>query len=259
MKYLLTGLAFICLFTQASTESKIKVAAIDWCPQICPNSTDKPGYVVEILQQIVANSDIKLQIDYFPWSRAIKNVREGSYHILLSPAKKEAPDLTYPNLPIGLQKMCFYTLAGSEWFYTNENSLENLFIGVAEDASVEELNSYIDKNKEQFQFQPYHERYVSQNIRKLEKKRIDTFLFTRNTTNHIVKNDETLPEIRNAGCVSEALIYAAMTPHKEQSEWVSLLKSEFDELMQKAIENGSVDQILTKYETGFNGDDLFLR
>ena len=259
MKYLLTGLAFVCLFAQADTESKIKVAAIDWCPQICPNDSDRPGYVVEILQQVVANSDIELQIDYFPWSRAIKNVREGNYHILLSPAKKEAPDLTYPDLPIGLQKMCFYTLAGSEWLYTNENSLKDLFIGVAEDTSLEELNPYIEKNKEQFQFQPYHERYVSQNIRKLEKKRIDTFLFTRNTTNYIVKGDETLPEIRNAGCVSEALIYAAMTPNENQRKWVSSLKSEFDKLMLQAIENGSVDKVLTKYEAGFSSNDLLLR
>ena len=54
----------------------IKVAAIDWCPQICVDET-RPGYTVELIKKIFQDSEYTLEIDLFPWSRAIKYVSEG--------------------------------------------------------------------------------------------------------------------------------------------------------------------------------------
>jgi len=95
-----------CLFSTFGLAKTIKVAAIDWCPQICPNQ-EKSGYVVDLVNKAFTDSDYQLQIDYFPWSRAIKYVLSGQYHALLSPAKAEAPQLRYPKIPVGKQDMCF--------------------------------------------------------------------------------------------------------------------------------------------------------
>ena len=150
------------LFIQTTHAETIKVAAIDWCPQICIDE-DKPGYTVELLNKIFHGSEYTVEIDIFPWTRAIKYVTDGEYDALLAPAKKEAPHLTFPHFPIGYQRMCFFINAKSNWDYKNKESLANMQIGIAKDTSIEELNGYIQKHSEQFQYQPYHERYVVQN------------------------------------------------------------------------------------------------
>ena len=207
----------------------IKVAAIDWCPQICVNET-RPGYTVELIKKIFQDSEYTLEIDLFPWSRAIKYVSEGKYDALLAPAKKEAPLLIFPNFPVGHQRMCFFIDANSAWRYENKQSLQGLKIGIANDASIEELNSYIKEHPEQFNYQPYHERFVAQNVGKLLKKRIDTFIFTKNTT------------------LYEAEIFLAFTPADKKKQQINKMINYFNKRMAILINAGEINKLHQKYD-----------
>ncbi|RHW74735.1 hypothetical protein [Colwellia sp. RSH04] len=109
----------------ASEKVKVKIAAVDWCPQLCPRG-NVSGYINEILSSIYPSELFTLDIDYLPWSRAIKLVNKGDYQMLLAPTKEEAPDLKYPLYPIGIQQMCFFTLTDSNWSYINTDSLKGL-------------------------------------------------------------------------------------------------------------------------------------
>ena len=261
MKLNLTVFTFFLLFTYQSNSyeiprSKLRVSAIDWCPQICPSSKNKPGYVVEIMQLLLRKSDLSLHIDIYPWSRAIKYVTQGNYSALLSPAKKEAPSLIYPRVPIGIQKMCFFTLADSTWRYKGSESLKGISIGVADGTSLEELSEYHHQNQHQFQSQPYHERFLIQNIKKLVKGRIDTFIFSRNTT-LLETNNMTDPfPIRMANCVSDAPIYVAFTSNKKFSKIINQVIQRFDTEMLNTITQREVEFILAKYDVGFKVQDL---
>jgi len=235
---------------------ELKVAAIDWCPQICPDSAQQPGYIVEILTKVFADSDIRLTIDHFPWSRAINNVKSGKYQALLAPAKKEAPELYYPKIPIGIQTMCFYTLDNSDWIYTGFDSLKGKHIGLAEDTSIEELNPYIKRHPEQFQLQPYHERYIVQNVRKLAKHRMDAFLFTQNTTHYVLGLNPSLPRIREAGCVSEAPVYFALTAQPTYRKHNVQIQHIFERRMLQLLANGEINDILSKYNVKFSAQEL---
>lgn len=261
---LIAVLLISSIATYASTKevapdypNKVKIAAIDWCPQICPDSSTNPGYIIEIITEIFKGSPTELIIDYFPWSRAINSVRDGHYLALLSPAKSEAPSLIFPDVPVGMQRMCFYTLENSDWFYTGLESLKGVSIGLAKDTSIEELNEYLQAYPEQFQIQPYHERYIVQNVRKLAKKRMDTFLFTQNSTHYVLENESSLPAIREAGCVSSAYVYFALTPQFERSEETRDLKLFFESGLKKLSESGELDEILKKYNIKFKANELF--
>jgi len=220
---------------------RLSIAAIDWCPQICPEDKNLKGYIVDIVEAVYEDSKVALDIQYFPWSRAIHNVRTGKSHALLSPAKKEAPDLIYPATPLGIQKMCFFTLMQSGWAYTGPNSLGDMQIGVAEDTSLEELHSFMRTHPNQFQFQPYHERFVVQNAKKLMKGRIDTFLFTLNTTNHIFKQEGLNKKIKSAGCVNDAPVYIAFSPALKDDPFMlnamKLFETRFNEMLQQKSVN----------------------
>jgi ABC-type amino acid transport substrate-binding protein len=179
-------------------------------------------------------------------------VRNGDYDALLSPAKPEAPDLTYPLYPLGFQQMCFFALKKSDWLYTGPDSLANLQIGIAADTSIEELNLYIANNAMQFQFQPYVDRYVEQNANKLLKHRIDTFLFTLNTTLFELKELGMDNQFKNAGCVSKANIYLAFTSNKEKAEHVQEMIKVYNQKYPELLRNGSIEKILTKYKIEYN-------
>lgn len=98
----------------ADEQEVIQIAAIDWCPQLCPAHTN-PGYIAELVEQIYGSSDYQLNIKTYPWSRALSMVRKGEVDAVLSPARAEAPDPIYPHYEVGIQRMCFFTLATNSW------------------------------------------------------------------------------------------------------------------------------------------------
>jgi len=224
----------------------ISIAAIDWCPQICPKE-ERNGYILDIVKQTFKDSKYQLDVQYYPWSRAIKMVKEGKVDGLLSPAKAEAPSLIYPENEVGIQKMCFFTLANSKWQYTGLNSLKDQQIGVSKDASIEELNSYLALHPEQFQSQPYVDRFIEQNVKKLLKKRIDSFLFTYNTTKFELTRLKLWDKVREAGCVSLAKVYLAFSPKIKNSRMNQII-SVFNKHNEQVYLNNNLASIMANYE-----------
>ncbi|RHW74746.1 ABC transporter substrate-binding protein [Colwellia sp. RSH04] len=210
----------------------------------------------EIIELITAEVPGNFKRMDFPWSHAIKLVHEGRAFALSAPAKKEAPELFYPNIPVGIQKMCFFVRKDSQWFYKGPLSLTNLQIGVAKDASLEELNGYMHEHPEQFQLQPYHGRFLKQNINKLIKRRYDAFVFSINSTLLELKRLNLLGKIKSAGCISEAPVYVACSSAVNYLQTAKYISKKFDIEMLKLAESGQLDTILNKYNAGFTAAEL---
>mgnify|MGYP003385736467 FL=1 len=227
-------------------KTTITIAAIDWCPQICYQG-QLQGYVIDLVKEAFKETQYQLDIQIYPWSRAIKLVNNGGADALLSPAKAEAPKLLFPETEVGKQQMCFFTSMDSTWTYSNVDSLKDKAVGIAADTSIEELNDYVKRNPQQFQYQPYHERYIIQNARKLDKKRIDTFLFTKNSTVYELKKYNVWHKYRIAGCVSQAKIYMAFSPVKSMSKDISAMIEVFEQQMTKLNETSFTPQLMAKY------------
>ena len=240
---LLIPLLLLPNFVRSET---INMAAIDWCPQLCSDNK-KPGYIKDIVYTIFAESPYQLKIDIFPWSRAIKYVRSGKYQVLLSPAKAEAPDLIYPKNEVGLQRMCFFTWSDSTWQYQGNSSLKNLEIGMAVDTSIGKLNTYFINNKNQFQLMPYNDSYLNNSLKKLKARRIDTFIFTLNSTLYHLNTNDLQNVYSPAGCVSSEKIYMAFTPNLRQKEMVTSAINYFDEKMKQLKGSQQLKQIMSKY------------
>lgn len=224
----------------------IQIDAIDWCPQICLDPKH-PGYVVELVRKIFENSQYQLNITIYPWSRAIKNVSSGRSDALLSPAKSEAPNLLYPKFPVGYQQMCFFNRYESFWHYDGVNSLKGMQIGIAIDTSIEELNGYVKSNPWQFQFQPYHERYLAQSIAKLQKDRMDAFLFTKNSTLFALHKLQKQGDIKVAGCVSKAPIYMAFTPSDIKRNKITSVMTVFDNNLNALKKTQYIKKLMASY------------
>ena len=254
--FFLIGLVFNFDLSASEKNQRLSISAIDWCPQICPEDKNLKGYIVDIVEAVYKDTQIQLDIQYFPWSRAIQNVRNGKTHALLSPAKKEAPDLLYPRTPLGIQKMCFFTLKESDWAYTGPKSLRGMQIGVAEDTSLEELHSFMRTHPNQFQFQPYHERFVVQNAKKLIKGRVDSFLFTLNTTNHIFRQEGLNNKIRSAGCVNDAPVYIAFSPALKTDPFTLKAMALFETKFTQMLLQNSINTIFEHNNVSLSSEQL---
>jgi len=247
-----TSQVFAKQIDKATLKEVINIDAIDWCPQICLDPK-QPGYVVELVRKIFENSQYQLNIKIYPWSRAIKNVSSGKSDALLSPAKSEAPNLLYPQLAVGYQQMCFFTKYESYWHYDGVNSLKGMQIGIAIDTSIEELNGYVKNNPWQFQFQPYHERYLAQSIAKLKKNRMDAFLFTKNSTLFALHKLQEQSEIKAAGCVSKAPIYMAFSPIDQKRNKIEAIMTVFDKNLTKLKKSQYIKKLMSSYHLTTKG------
>lgn len=230
----------------ASAKDTLNISSIDWCPQLCDNQS-QPGYVMDTVNAIFADSPYNLETRIYPWSRAILNVESGQSHALLSPAKEEAPNLLFPKNEIGLQRMCFFTRSDTNWTYDGLDSLSGKKIGVANDTSIEELNSYMQQHKSQFDFLPYNENYIVTSFKKLKAKRIDAFVFTYNSTVYEMNQQGWQDNFRPAGCVSSAKIYMAFTPAIGKQVEVEEMMEYFDKKMEEMKQSGQLDTIMQRY------------
>jgi ABC-type amino acid transport substrate-binding protein len=231
-------------FCQLSQASELNIASIDWCPQLC-FGTKKPGYITDTVNLVFEGSPYKLNTKIYPWSRSIKLVQLGKKHALLAPAKKEARTLIYPRNEIGIQRMCFFKLASSNWEFKGLDSLKGLRIGIASNTSIEELSHYADKNRHQFHYMPYHKNYIEQSLKKLKLNRLDTFLFTYNSTIFEMKEKGMLSHFKDAGCVSQAKVYLAFSPHPSLK--IEPMISYFDKRMDELRATDAISNILKKY------------
>lgn len=226
--------------------NRIKVAQLDWCPEVCPGQ-EKPGYIVEILKEAFADSEFQLEFSTLPWSRALASTLGGNTDAVIAPAKIEAPKLVYPNEPVGMQRACFYTLATSNWVYDGSSSLKDKKIGLPSDMSLEEIHDYVMDNRHQFYFQSITARYLGLSINMLAARRLDAFAFTENAVIHQLQESSLDGTIRQAGCVSATPVYMAFTPVGGQRNLREKAIRFFDSRMQALKDNGKLSAILQRY------------
>ncbi|MGF1756029.1 transporter substrate-binding domain-containing protein [Vibrio makurazakiensis] len=237
---------WLSLLSFSTHSSTLKVNAIDWCPQLCTDF-ELNGYVMDTVDIVFKESPYELEAKTYPWTRAILGVYNGKSHALLSPAKNEAPQLLYPQHPIGVQRMCFFTSSSSNWKYTGLKSLKGMKIGIAYDTSIAELNDYVAEHKDQFEFFPYNHKFITRNLNMVSKHRINAFLFTYNSTVFTLKNLGLRDEFKEAGCVSSEPIYMAFSPNPNQASQIAEIMLFFDQRMQKLKSDGEISRIMARY------------
>ena len=119
-------------------------------------------------------------------------------------------------------------------------------IGIGNDNSIEELNDYVKQHPEQFQYLPYLGRYIKQSIGKIDKNRIDAFIFTYNTTMYELDKMRLKNKYRNAGCVNTTNIYMAFTPAKDKL-YINTALNLFDSTIAVLHQTDEIEKIMNRY------------
>ena len=180
MRLIIFLFALLLLSSESFSHPVIKVAAIDWCPQLCPQDQNKKGYLLEMMEKLFSNSKYRMKVSFYPWSRAIHLVNNGTYDVLLSPAKEEAPKLVYHKDPLAKQVHCFWKLKDSDWNFKGFDRLKDDKIIIYQDHSLKSL-----KNKNAMEI-PHSETFLDQSLLLLKKKRAKALIFTSNTVRRYI-------------------------------------------------------------------------
>ncbi|MFT5163656.1 MAG: polar amino acid transport system substrate-binding protein [Alteromonadaceae bacterium] len=209
------AMVLISFVPPVQAKEPLNIAAIDWCPQICPKSSENPGYLVQMLQDLFKDSDYTLNIIYSSWSEAINSVKAGIADGLLSPSKDEAPDLIYHQIPLAVQTHCFWTLADSNWQFDNIATLKNDSIVIYRDHSYATLLAeYFSDNYKKYLFElSYDQSYLPRAHRLLKTGRASAFLFTTNSVLYFKRthHDDSL---KMGACIKKDQLWIGLSPHQ---------------------------------------------
>lgn len=88
-------LVFLAVSRSASAD-QITLASDPWCPKICFDAKDKPGYVVEAARSALGRHGYELRVIELPWSRAILSVKNGTIDGLLTDPTGDTPGIILP-------------------------------------------------------------------------------------------------------------------------------------------------------------------
>jgi polar amino acid transport system substrate-binding protein len=242
---------FFALALMASNSSfadTITVRADSWCPFNCAPNSNKPGYMIEILQQTLGKKGHTIDYQEMNWARAITSSRAGKFNAVVGARKTEVPDFIFPELPIGVDKSCFYVLPKTIWKYTGVESLDAVKVGVIRDYTYDngEFDKYIkthQNNSQRVEIMTGDDP-LARNISKLVSGRITTFVETEPVVQHLLSNYQKSTKIMKAGCFPGAPLNVAFSPvHPQSKEYAQIVSDGVIELRK----SGALKKILAKY------------
>jgi len=227
---------FIFLFTQLNAQAKdLLVAGTEWCPYNCVDE-NRPGIISEYVELIAKRIGIKVDIELLPWSRAITDVKDGKYDVLMSCGESDSKGLIKSKKLLDYQ-MCFFTLHTSNWNYNGVKSLNIIQLGSIQDyAYGEPLDTYLAKertNTSIMQGPNVHERLGQM----LYLSRLDTFVADRILIKYLVGN-----KYRVAGCLKLSPLYLAFNKNIDR-EIIDKINSEISKTKEE------LEKIVKKYTT----------
>jgi polar amino acid transport system substrate-binding protein len=224
------------------------ITITEWCPYMC-TETDDQGFTTDIVEAAFKSQGHEVQFLPLPWLRALDLTRQGETDGSLAPAKAEAPDFIYPDLPVSHQQMCFFTRADHDWTYDGIPSLSAIRFGFLSNLSLPGIMDYVDENRRSQAVQPISdEHFMRKNFNKIDHGRIDALIDDQNVVFYYMKQQGTEDETyRVAGCLDREPIYLGFTPKRpEQSARMAGI---YEAGLQSIGESGELTAILLRYGT----------
>ncbi len=247
MKNLLVSILVLFLLSSNLHADTIVMLADEWCPYNCEPGSERPGFVIEIAQEIFKDAGHTVSYRKMNWARSVQLVREDKFNAIVAAAKTDAPDFVFPGNEQGLLTYVFYTKKGSPWSYSGIPSLKDQTLGTIRDYTYsEDLDKYILANQdipEKVQV-VFGDEPLEMNIRKLLAGRISTFIDDSMVTNYTLSRLKQANLVREAGTLNSKQVYIAFSPKDPKSKEYAAILSEGMDAMRKT---GRLEKILESY------------
>jgi len=203
---------------RAGEPETLILAADFWCPYNCDPGSEHPGYAVELAREIFAAVGVEIEYQRLNWSRALLLARNGEVSGLIGVTPAEAPELVFPDEPIGVARNSFWVGVESSWRYQGPDSLQGLSVGVIRDYDYgHPFNTLLHEPKSGLTVQWLSgETALIQNIRKLAAGRVDMLIEDDAVFRYTVRSLNMQNRFRRAGIEEgpdeDSFVYIAFSP-----------------------------------------------
>ena len=201
---------------------RLFLATTHWCPYVC-ESEQQPGFITEYLRALLKKQGIELEVAVLPWARAVSEARDGRYQGLLTAVQAEAPDFPLTTQINGSYQLCFYRRSGSEFQYTNRESLQGITVGVIKGYGYDEpiASMLAAPLPEEELLEVSTDQPLISLLQMLKARRLDTLISDQAVMEFTLKSNN-LKGIEQAGCLAEQSFYLALSPAYQ--EWPSMMQ-----------------------------------
>ncbi len=243
-------MCFSLLSSQNVFGTTLILASDVWCPYVCDQAPESPGFIVEVAQQVFAQQGYQVKYQNLNWARAIQEARVGHIHGILGAFRGDAPDFIFPEQPIAAVSSYFFTLKDNPWRYSGLESLAQIKIGaiVDYDYGDQALNRYLQRYKFTYRVNLLsgNNLPLARGIQMMLNKRLDAFIETPPVFWYTSKAMGLAHHFKAAGPVhDQENIYIAFSPaHPLSEKYAQILNQGITRLKQ----SGEFQRLQQKYQ-----------
>lgn len=233
----------------SSVQAKTLVIASDvWCPYICDDPAF-PGYVVEVMNEIASNNNLKVQLSIIPLARALDLAHKDKVDILLAITSLSITNakLQQSHASFGGVYNDFYINSELDWHFKGIKDLDeqlknNISLGMINGYEYGEQIAQLQKNNPDNVFSASGNSPLKKQLRMLQMGRLDILLDSRVTVQYQLSKlpDNTITYAGTQGDFTPLFLGFSPSANKE-------LIQTFDQGLLVLRQNGKLEQILAKY------------
>lgn len=227
----------------------VRLAADPWCPYNCRPSDRHPGYMIELAQEILIAHGYRVAYQTLPWSRALREARQGRIDGAVGATHQNGKGLTFGKQALGIDHTVVATLNGSALSYNGPHSLDGLRIGIIADYGYDNGGPIDRYLAERIQRDPNSivllatDHALQQLIDMLTRHRIDVLFANSNVLAYHLKTMELQGSVRVQDTEAYDIVGIAFTPNARGKELARLM----DEGLLAMRQNGQLEKILAVY------------
>ena len=238
--------ALLLLGTPLAADT-IRLRADVWYPVNGDPGAVLPGFGIEALGKIWGEAGHRLDYSLMPWGRSLDAVRSGAADCVIGAYKADAPDLLFPQQPLGLDGVGVYVRAADQWRYDGPDSLARRSVAVISEYSYgETLDDWLAAPGNATRIQmAYGADALEGNIRKLLAGRVDVLLESPMIMTTLLARLELQRYVRLAGDGKPATPFyiACSASNPAAPDWLR----QFDEGMLRLRTGGQWDRLRQRY------------
>lgn len=236
-------------------EKKLIFCSDPWAPYAGYQDSESPGYIVAVLKEIFEAEGYQVSYINLPWTRCIKDTRDGQITALAGADRLEVPDFIFPKHTIGTTRPAFFVRSETDWKFKDISSLEGIVLGVIQDYTYsKEIDQYIQQNqKSKSLLIVKGNDPLDRLIDALQNKRIDVFIENAPVVHHSLRKKNLISEIKEAGYPKAGVrLFVPFSPRlPKATEYAAI----FDKGISELRKTGKLQKILDKYEIKDWADD----
>ncbi len=252
MKNLILILFFLVATNSSysDTKSSVTLAADDWCPFTCdPNAQQATkGLLFDIASAALNESKFEMKYEFINWARATALMKKQKIDGLIGVYASDFPELLLTKSPLMISQDCFYSKSEStdlkNWQWNGLKSLDGLKVGIINGYGYGEIidNFKLTAAGKKIFFESSGDNPLNQNIKKIEKNRIQLILENKMVIDYLKSQNSEL-KLTQHGCLEEKKIYIGFVNTPKNIEIIKKI----DLFMASPQSEAKIKSILQKY------------